>query len=92
MSEALLVQLTRSNRRWKRIAIAAVVGLVLAVTGWVVTVTVQSRQLREAQARAERAERETEQAREAAERALYFSHIHLAQKAFQDALEKDKKP
>jgi hypothetical protein len=87
MSEALVVQLTR----WKRIAIAAVIALALAVTGWVLTATMQSRQVREALARAERAEQEAERARDQAERILYASQIQMAQKEFLDA-GKDKKP
>jgi hypothetical protein len=87
MSEALLVQLTR----WKRIALAALLGLVLAVTGWVVTVTVQSRRVQEALARAQRAEQQAERARDQAERIRYASQIQMAQKEFLDA-GKDKKP
>src|SRR5262245_62173842 len=82
--DAMLDQLRRSNRRWKRLALASLAVLALAVVGWMATAVVQERQTAAARSEAEVAKREADRVRAAeryakrqAQQALYFTRLAL---------------
>jgi hypothetical protein len=98
-SEGVLDQLRRSNRRWKRLALASLAMLVLAVAGWMATAVLQMRQAAAARDEAEQARQEAvrlheaeKAARQQAQQILYFSHIALAEKELAQSGRKGEKP
>src|SRR5215831_9064998 len=77
---AMIERLERARRWWKRLALGALLALLLVFWFGVTTVASQRQQIRAEHERAEQAIREAEAQRDQARRALYFSHIALAER------------
>jgi hypothetical protein len=77
---AMIGRLERARRLWKRLALGAVAALFLVCSWGVPTIVSQRQQIWAEHERAEQALREAEAQRDQAERALYFSHIALAER------------
>jgi hypothetical protein len=96
---ALVERLRRDNRRWKRLALCALVLLAITLTGATVAVGVQadrsaaalraaeeaSRAEQQARQDAERQGVEAEQAREQVRRMMYLRNIGLAAREWEQA-------
>jgi hypothetical protein len=77
---AIIDRLERARRRWKRLALCGLVALLLVCSLGVTTVVCQRQQIRAEHERAQQALREAEAQKDQARRALYFSHIALAER------------
>src|SRR5438445_1406822 len=76
----LIKRLERSSRCWKRLALGAMVALFMVLLTGAATIVSQRLQIQAEHQRTEQALREAEAQREQAQRALYFSHIALAER------------
>jgi hypothetical protein len=88
-ADALIEQLQRACRRWKRLALGALVVFVIVVAG---LAAVTARQISRERAIAQAARAEAEQAQQRAEQLLYIANIQLAQRAFAEQPREGKKP
>jgi hypothetical protein len=77
-TSTLIKRLERSSRWWKRLALGAMVALVMVLLTGAATIISQRQQIQAEQQRTEQALREAEAQKDQAERALYVSHIALA--------------
>jgi hypothetical protein len=77
---AMIGRLERARQLWKRLALGALAALLVVGSWGVPTILSQRQQIRAEHERAEQALRDAEAQRDQAERALYFSHIALAER------------
>jgi hypothetical protein len=86
-ADALIEQLQRANRRWKRLALGAVAACLVVVAGLAAFAAVE---LGRERALARAAREEAEQARQKAEQILYLAHVQAAQREFAEQLREGK--
>ena len=76
----LVKRLERSSRWWQRLALGAMVGLFIVLLTGGATIVSQWQRIQAEHQRTEQAVREAEAQRDQAQRALYYSHIALAER------------
>jgi hypothetical protein len=79
-TNTLIKRLERSSRWWKRLALGAMFALVMVLLTGAVTIISQRQQIQAEHQQTEQALREAEAQKDQAQRALYFSHIALAER------------
>jgi hypothetical protein len=89
---AMIDQLERARRRWKRLALGGLAALLLVCSLGFTAVHFQRQQIRAEHERAEQARKEAEAQKDQTQRALYFSHIALAEREWAASERRDKNP
>ena len=89
---AMIDQLKRARRLWKRLALGAVAALLLGGSLAGTTIISQRQQIRAEHQRAEHALREAEAQKDQARRALYVSNIALAEREWAASERREKNP
>jgi hypothetical protein len=79
-THTLIERLERSSRWWKRLALGAMVSLFMVLLTAGATIVTQRQQIQAEHQRTEQALREADDQRDQAQRALYYSHIALAER------------
>jgi hypothetical protein len=77
---AMIDRLDRARRRWKRLAFGALAAFLVVCSLGVTTIISQRQQIRAEHERAEQALRDAEAQRDQARRALYVSHVAVAER------------
>jgi hypothetical protein len=89
---SMIDRLERARRRWKRLALGGLAALLLVCSLGVTTVVSQRQQIRAEHERAEQALQEAEAQKDQAQRALYFSHIALAERELAASERRENNP
>ena len=79
-TSTLIKRLERSSRWWKGLALGAMVALVMVLLTGTATIISQRQQIQAEHQRTEQALREAAAQKDQAQRALYFSHMALAER------------
>lgn len=91
-AQAVIDQLKRANKQWKRLAFAALSVLTLVIAVGAVIGVYQRVQLRTERERAEQAMQEAQMQKDQAQRELYLRHIAMAEKAWDARQQQEEEP